>query len=139
MTVVVQTYPLNNLLNALFVTLHLQEGLNLRQRQVLPVSQGHQLIERAQQLKGIAQDFPLIEALANAGSHLGKKVQAIDVLENVGLAVGNKDNVELIQWLVHEAHVVLLDCCVLGSGVGQFGERSQESLNARTSNFPELT
>ena len=75
------------------MTLHLQEGLNLRQRQVLPVSQCHQLIERAQQLKGIAQDFPLIEALANAGSHLGEKVQTVDVLKNVGLAVGNKDNV----------------------------------------------
>lgn len=56
----IETYPLNNLLDSLFVTLHLQEGLDLGQGKILPVTQCHQLIECAQQLEGIAQDLALV-------------------------------------------------------------------------------
>lgn len=104
------------------MTLHLQEGLDLGQRQVLPVAQCHQLIECAKQLKGISQNFPFIQALANASGHLRKQMQAVDILEDVGLAVGDQDNVQLVQRLVHKAHVVLLHGSVLGSGVRKFGE-----------------
>lgn len=75
------------------MALHLQESFDLRQRQVLPVAQCHQLIECAQQLEGITGNLPLVQALANAGGHLGKQVQAVDILEDIGLAVGDQDNV----------------------------------------------
>jgi hypothetical protein len=42
-------------------------------------------------------------------------VQAVNILEDIGLTVGDQDDVQLIQWLVDEAHVVLLDSGVLGS------------------------
>lgn len=57
-------------------------------------------------------------------------MQAINVLEDVGLAVGDQNNVQLIQWLVDEAHVVLLDGGVLGARVRQLGERGEKSLNS---------
>lgn len=131
-------YPFNDLLDSLLVTLHLQESLDLRQRQVLPVAQRHQLIECAQQLEGIAGDLPLVQGLANAGGHLGKQVQAVDVLENVRLTVGDQDDVQFIQWLVHEADVVLFDGGVLSSGIRKLGERGEQGLNARPGNFAEL-
>lgn len=120
------------------MTLHFQECLDLRQGQVLPVTQCHQLIECAQQLKGITEDLPLVKTLADAGGHLGKQVQAVDVLKNVRLAVGDQDNIQLVQWLVHEAHVVLLDGGVLGSGVCKFGKRGKQRFNARPRDFTEL-
>lgn len=55
-----QTYPLDNLLDSLFMTLHLQESLDLGQGKILPVTQCHQLIKCAQQLEGIAQDLALV-------------------------------------------------------------------------------
>lgn len=104
------------------MTLHLQEGFDLRQRQVLPITQCHQLIECAEQLEGISQNLSLVQALANAGSHLSKQMQTVDILEDIGLAVGDQDDVQFIQRLVHEAHVVLLHGSVLGSRVREFGE-----------------
>lgn len=65
-------------------------------------------------------------------------MQAVNVLKNVGLAVGDEDNVELIQWLVHKAHIVLFDSGVLGTGIREFGERCEEGLNSGASNLPEL-
>lgn len=134
----IKPYPLNDLLDSFLMTLHFQECLDLRQGQVLPVTQCHQLIECTQQLKGITEDLPLVKALADAGGDLGKQVQTVNVLKNVGLAVGDQDDIQLIQWLVHEAHVVLLDGGVLGSGICQFGERGKQRLNARSGDFTKL-
>jgi hypothetical protein len=65
------------------MTLHLEEGLDLRKREVLSVTQRHQLVVCAQQLEGIAENLSLIQTLANACGYLGKEVQTVDVLENV--------------------------------------------------------
>lgn len=112
------------------MTLHLQKGLDLGQRQILPVTQCHQLVESAKQLKRISQNLPLIQALANAGGHLGKQMQTVNILEDVGLAVGDQDNVQFIQRLVHEAHIVLLHGSVLSSRVGEFGEGGKQGFNS---------
>jgi hypothetical protein len=120
------------------MTLHLQEGLDLRERKVLSVTQRDQLVVCAQQLEGIAEDFSLIQALADACGDLGKEMQTVNVLENVRLAVGDENNVQLIQWLVYESHVVLLNGGVLGLRIGKLGERSKESFNARPGNLAEL-
>ena len=45
-------------------------------------------------------------------------MERVDVLEDVGLAVGNEDHVQLVERLVDEANVVLLDSGVLRSAVG---------------------
>lgn len=120
------------------MTLHLQEGLDLRQRQVLSVPQRHQFIERTQQLKGIAQNLPLVQALADAGGHLGKQVETVDILKDVRLTVGDQDDVQFVQWLVYEAHIVLLDGGVLGARVRELRERRQQGFDARPSNLTEL-
>jgi hypothetical protein len=120
------------------MTLHLQEGLDLRKREVLSVTQRHQLIVCAQQLEGIAENLSLIQALANACGYLGKEVQTVNVLENVGLAVGDENNVQLIQWLVYESHVILLNGGVLGLRIGELGERGEKGFNARPRNLTEL-
>lgn len=67
-------YPCNNLLNALLVTLHLQEGPDLADGQVLPVAQRDQLVERAKELVGIADNLSLVQCLAGAGYDLGEEV-----------------------------------------------------------------
>lgn len=75
------------------MTLHLQEGLDLADRQVFSVTQGDQLIEGAQEFIGVLEDFPLIQALARRGDDLGKEMQRVNVLEDVGLAVGDEHHV----------------------------------------------
>lgn len=109
---------------------HLEEGLDLADGEVLPVTERHQLIEGAEQFVGISEDFALVEALAGAGDNLGKKVERVDVLEDVGLLVGDEDHVQLVQGLVDESDIVLLDNGVLGARVGGLGERGEESFDA---------
>ena len=60
--------------------LHLQEGLDLAKRQVLPVAQRDQLVKGAEQLVGILDDFPLVQSLARAGDYLREEVQGVNVL-----------------------------------------------------------
>lgn len=91
-----ETYPLDDFLNSLLVTLHLQESLDLGQGEVLPVSQSHQFIECTQEFEGIAEDLALVQALANAGSDLRKEVKTVNVLKDVRLTVGDENDVQLI-------------------------------------------
>lgn len=110
--------------------LHLEEGLDLADRQVFPVTQSNQLIEGAEQLVCVLQNLPLVETSACAGDDLGEEVEGIDVLQDVGLLVRDEDHVELVQRLVHEADIVLLDGSVLGARIGELGERGKEALDA---------
>ena len=119
------SYPRNDLLHSLLMTLHLQEGLDLSERQVLPIPLRHQLIESAQKLKRMLEDFPLVQTLADACHHLGEQVERVDILEDVGLAIGDKDHVELVEGLVDITDIVLLDRGMLSTGVGELGEGGQ--------------
>lgn len=68
------SYSGNDLLDALLVTLHLQEGLDLADGQVLPVPQGDQLIEGAEELEGILENLTFLQILAGARDDLGKEM-----------------------------------------------------------------
>lgn len=54
--------------------LHVQEGLDLAQSEVLTVSQSDELVKGAEKLKSIAQNFPLVQTSADTGDNLGEKV-----------------------------------------------------------------
>lgn len=56
------------------MTLHLQEGLDLTDGQVLPVPQSDKLIEGAKQLVCVLHNFPFVQALASAGDDLCEEV-----------------------------------------------------------------
>lgn len=73
--------------------LHVEEGLDLTQGEVLAVTESDQLIKGTQKLKSIAQNLALVQASADAGDNLGEEVQRVNVLEDVGLAVGDEDHV----------------------------------------------
>lgn len=75
------------------MTLHFQEGLDLSKGQILSVPQSDQFIIGTEQFESIAQNLPLIQALTDAGGDLGEKVETVDVLQDVRLAVRNQDNV----------------------------------------------
>lgn len=133
------THPRDNLLDAFLVTLHLQERLDLADRQVLPVTKSDQLIEGTQQFVGILDDFPLVQALACGGDDLGKEMQRVDVLEDVGLAVGDEHHVQLIQRLVDKADIVLFDGRVLRATVCKLGKGGKEGFDARPGHLAELS
>ena len=121
------------------MTLHIQECADLAESEVLSISQGDQLIEGAKQVVGISHNLPLVQALAGAGDNLGEQVEGVNVLEDVGLAVGDEHHVELVEWLVDEAHIVLLDGRVLRAAVGEFGERGEEGFDAGAWHLPKLS
>jgi hypothetical protein len=58
-------------------------------------------------------------------------VEGVDVLEDVGLLVGDEHHVQLVQGLVDESDIVLLDRCVLCARVCRLGEGCQEGFDAR--------
>lgn len=68
------TYPGNNLLDPLLVTLHLQERLDLADGQVLPVAKSNQFVEGAKQLERILQDLPFLQSPASTRDDLGEEV-----------------------------------------------------------------
>jgi len=67
-------YRLNNHRHSFLVTLHIQESLDLRQCQVLPITHADQFVKRAQQLKSISQDFSFIKTPADARDNLGEEM-----------------------------------------------------------------
>lgn len=97
------------------MTLHFEEGLDLADGQVLSVSQSDKLVECTEQLVCIPQDFSLIQALACTCDDLCEKMEGVDVLQDVRLAVGDEDHVQFVQGLVDEADIVLLDRSMLCS------------------------
>jgi len=121
------------------MTLHFQERLDLTNCQVLPISQGDKFVEGTKQFVGILQDFPLIQGLACACNDLCKKVERVDVLQDVGLLVGDKDHVQFVEGLVYETDIVLLDGSMLSSGVCQLGKRGKKSFNSRSLHLTELS
>ena len=75
------------------MTLHLQERLDLTDGQVLPVAEGNNLVKGAEDIKGMSEDLALVQGLAYAADYLGEEVQRVNVLENVGLLVGDEHHV----------------------------------------------
>lgn len=55
-----RTYTSDNLLNALLMTLHLQEGLDLANSQVFPVAKSDQLVKGAEQLVCVPENLTLV-------------------------------------------------------------------------------
>ena len=107
------------------MTFHLKKSLDLAERQVLPVSQSNKLIEGAEQLVGIAKNFPLVQGFADARHDLGKKMQGIDILQYIGLPIGDENHVKFIEWLIDIAYVILLHSSVLRARVGELWEGCQ--------------
>lgn len=118
---------------------HLQEGLDLAERQVFSVPERDKLVEGAEQLVGILHNLSLVQGLAGARHDLGEEVKGIDVLQDVALSVGDEDHVEFVEGLINEANIVLLDGGVLGARVGELGERGQESFDSGPGHFSELS
>lgn len=118
-------YSSNDLLNALLVTFHVEECLDLAHGEVIAVAQRHELVKGAEKLVGILDNFVFVECLACVDDDLGEQVERVDVLENVGLAVGDEDNVELVKWLIDESNIVFLDNRVLRTAVGELGKGSK--------------
>lgn len=119
---VIDAYPGNDFLDALLVAFHVKEGLDLADSQIFPISQSNQFIECAEQFVCIADNLPLIQALAGAGDNLGEQMQRINVLENIGLTVGNEHHVKLVQGLVDKSNIVLLNGRMLRAAIGKAGE-----------------
>jgi len=71
---IANTHPCNDLLDLLFMTLHLQVVSHLHHVDLLPVPQTHNLVKRLQQLKRILRDLPLLCAPAHIRHNAGEKV-----------------------------------------------------------------
>lgn len=120
------------------MTLHLEEGPDLADGQVLAVAEGDNLVKGAEELVCISDNLSLIEGSAGAGNDLGEEVERINVLEDVGLAVGDKHHVELVEGLVDESHIVLLNRGVLRAAVRELGEGCEERLYSGSWHVTEL-
>jgi len=59
-------------------------------------------------------------------------------LKDIRLLVGDEDDKEFLERLVHIANVVRLNGCVLLSTASQFGERSNQTFNSRACHLSEL-
>lgn len=120
------------------MALHVHERPDLADSQVLAITQRHQLIKCAEQLVCISENFPLIQTLAGARHDLSEQVQGVDVLQDVGLPIGDEHHIELVEGLVDESDIVLLDSRVLRAAVGELGEGCQERFYSRPRHLTKL-
>jgi len=132
------TNPGNDLLYPLLMTLHVKKSLDLAECEILSVAQRDQLVKCTEQLERIAKNLPFVQALAYAAYYLCEKMQGVDVLQDIRLAIRDEDHVQLVQRLIDEANVVLLDSRVLRPRIGQLWERSQQSLNPGSLHLSKL-
>lgn len=66
-------------------------------------------------------------------------MKAVDVLENIRLPIGDEYDVEFIEGLVYEAHIVLLDGGMLRSRVCKLGERGKKGFDSRSIDLAKLS
>lgn len=123
-------YSCDDLLDALLMTLHVKECLDLANGQILAVTKGDELIKSTEQLVGVLNNLALVQALTGASDHLCKQVQRVDVLQNIRLAVGDENHVKFVEGLINKSDIVLFDDRVLCTAVGEFGERGKEGFYA---------
>lgn len=120
------------------MTLHLQKGLDLAHGKVLSVSKCDKFIKCTEKFVGISDNLSLIESSACAGDNLGEQVEGVDILEDVGLLVGDEDHVELIKRLIDESNIILFNGRVLSTAVGELGERGEECFYSRSWHLSKL-
>lgn len=60
------------------------------------VIQGDNFVEGIDKFEGILEDFLFVEVFVSVGNDLGEEVEGVDVLEDVGLFVGDEYYVEFI-------------------------------------------
>lgn len=121
------------------MTLHFQECLDLADCKVLPISQSDDLVKGAEKLVCILQDLSFIQRLACACDNLCEEVEGINVLEDVGLTVGDEDHVEFVERLVHKTDIILFDSRMLSSGVCKLRKGCKQSFNSRTLHLTKLS
>ena len=119
--------------------LHLENAANLGDVDVLAIPEADDLIKGTEELKAVAEHGGLIERSAEVGDGAGEEVEGVNVLENVGVLVGDEDHVEVLERLVDEADGIGLDRGVLGASTDQLGEGGKKSLNARPRHVAELS
>lgn len=89
--------------------LHLEDGSDLCEVDILPVSQGYDLVECTEKLKAVSKDGCFVKGSADVGSDAGEEMKGVDVLENVRVLVGDEDHIEVLKRLIDEANGVCLD------------------------------
>jgi hypothetical protein len=57
-------------------------------------------------------------------------MKRVDVLEDVGLAVGDENHVELVERLINEAHIILLNSRMLSSSICQLWESCKQGFHS---------
>lgn len=120
------------------MTLHLHKGSDLANREILAIAESDDFVKGTEKLICVLENLSLVKVLAGAGDYLGKQVQRVDILKDVGLAVGDEHHVEFVQWLVNKSHVILFDRGVLRAAVGELGEGREKRLYSRAWHLAEL-
>jgi hypothetical protein len=126
------------------VTLHLQHTPHLLQVDVLPPPQTDHLVPSTQDLKRNPPHIDLPDCSSpSARSELrddtSSKRESTEVEEDVGLGVGDEEDVEVFQGSVDESHAVGFEDRVLRRGRDEAGEGGEERFEARAGEAEELT
>lgn len=121
------------------MALHLQHAPHLRQRYLLPVAQANNLIECAEQIESIFEDFPFLCISAHVRHDAGNQMQSFYVLENIRGFVRNQEDVEFLQWLVNISNFCGFDRRVLGVRRDEFWKGGQEGFDPWPRHVSELS
>lgn len=98
------THPRDDLLDLLFVTLHLDYTPDTNKADILPIPQADDLIESSQEIESPLLDLPLPTTPLHPGTHptaqpqkitndADEEFEGVDILEDVGCEIRDEDQV----------------------------------------------
>ena len=100
------------------------------------------LVKSKDELKDFLSDLVLGNVVCHTShvrDHLGQQAQGVQVLDNVARAVGDEQQIQIVERLVKIAHALRLHVRVLLRVRPQeLGESAQEALDANASHLHEL-
>lgn len=124
--------------------LHFENVADLLEVDVLPPAEADDLVPRAEDLKVDADDIDLADgasatSAAEFGCDAGDERKGREVEEDVGLGVGDQDDVQVVERSVDKADSGRFDDRVFGLGRDETRERRQERLETWPREADKLT
>lgn len=100
-------------MDALLVRIHLKHRAHLRECHIFAIAKANDFIECLEDFKARLENILLLERVAPVSDRTSKKMECVDILEDVRVLCCDQDHIQVLKRLVHIAHTVSFDRGVL--------------------------
>jgi hypothetical protein len=103
--------------------IHGKSSLNLAQSDGFTITKGDDIIEGEEDFEGVLLDVRFVQTMNTyINDNFMNETDGLEVLDDVGVLVGDKDEVHGFEGEIDVAYEFVFDKCVLLCGADRFGE-----------------